>query len=121
MASHEVVVQLIGATTTRAGLTVNAKLDKRQNPTNVKMMAEAIASVNLEPHAFHGEWKYTLSRPIHRTRTSIRCTFYWLTGPKAVLPGLILLHPAFVTSVLRYVTDGPASQGLLVSPFPLFS
>jgi len=52
--SHEVVVQLIGATTMRAGLTVNAKLDKRQYPTNVKVTTEEMASVNLEPHEFHG-------------------------------------------------------------------
>ena len=59
---HEVVVQLIGATTTRAGLTVNAKLDKKPYPTNVKVSAEEMASVNLEPHTFHGEWNYTISR-----------------------------------------------------------
>jgi len=52
--SHEVVVQLMGATRTRAGLTVNAKLDKRQYPTNVKVTTEEMASVNLEPNAFHG-------------------------------------------------------------------
>ena len=34
----EVVVQLLGATTKRAGLTVSAKLDKRQDPTNVKVI-----------------------------------------------------------------------------------
>ena len=60
LVSHEVVVQLIGATTTRAGLTVNAKLNKKQYPTNVKVSAEEMASVNLEPHAFHGEWNYTI-------------------------------------------------------------
>lgn len=63
--SHEVVVQLIGATTTRAGLTVNAKLGKRNYPTNVKVSAEVMASMNLEPHAFHGEWNYTI-RPSHQ-------------------------------------------------------
>lgn len=52
---HEVVVQLIWATTTRAGLTVNAKLDKRQYPTKVKVTAEEMTSVNLEPNVFHGE------------------------------------------------------------------
>jgi Rhodopirellula transposase DDE domain len=52
--SHAVVVQLMGATRTRAGLTVNTKLDKRQYPTNVKVTTEEMASVNLEPNAFHG-------------------------------------------------------------------
>jgi len=64
--SHEVVVKLIGATTTRGGLTVNAKLDKRQYPTNVKVTTEEMASVNLKPHEFHGGWNYTISRPSHQ-------------------------------------------------------
>jgi len=52
--SHSVVVQLIGATRTRAGLTVNAKLDKRQYPTKVKVTTEKMVSVNLALNAFHG-------------------------------------------------------------------
>jgi hypothetical protein len=64
--SHEVVVQLMGATNTRAGQTVNAKLDKRHYPTKVKVTTEEMASVNLEPNAFHGEWNYTISRPSHQ-------------------------------------------------------
>ena len=64
--SHGVVVQLLRATTTRAGLTVNAKLDKRQYPTKVKVTTEAMASVNLEPNAFHGKGNYTISRPSHQ-------------------------------------------------------
>ena len=57
---HEVVVQLMGATRTRAGLTVNAKLDKRQYPTKVKVTTEEMVSVNLEPNAFHGKWSNTI-------------------------------------------------------------
>ena len=64
--SHEVVVKLIGATRTRAELTVNTKLDKRQYPTKVKVTTEKMASVNLEPNAFHGKWNYTISRPSHQ-------------------------------------------------------
>jgi hypothetical protein len=48
-------MQLIEATTTRAGLTVTIKLDKTQYRTNLKASAEELASVNLERHAFHGE------------------------------------------------------------------
>jgi hypothetical protein len=65
--SHLVVVQLIGATRTRAGLTVNAKLEKRQYPTKVKVTAEEMASVNLEPHEFHGEWNYAIADRAIRT------------------------------------------------------
>ena len=58
--SHEVRGQLIGVTTMRAGLTVNAKLDKKQHLTNVKASAEEMASGNLEPDAFHGKWSNTI-------------------------------------------------------------
>jgi hypothetical protein len=63
--SHSVVVQLMGATRTRAGMTVNAKLDKRQYPTKVKVTTEEMASVNLEPNAFHGgmELHYQQTEP----------------------------------------------------------
>jgi hypothetical protein len=61
--SHLVVVQLMGATRTRAGLTVNAKLDKRQYPTKVKVTTEEMASVNLKPNAFHGGME------LHRQQT----------------------------------------------------
>jgi len=66
LVSHAVVVQLIGATRTRAGLTVNAKLDKRQYPTKVKVPTEEMASLNLEPNAIYGKWNYTISRPSHQ-------------------------------------------------------
>lgn len=59
--SHEVVGQLIEAITTRAGLTVNAKLDKRQYPINTKVTTEAIASVNFKSHALcMGKWAYAI-------------------------------------------------------------
>jgi hypothetical protein len=53
-------MQLLEATTTRAGQTVNIKLDKTQYRTNLEVSAEEMASVNLERHAFHGEWTYTI-------------------------------------------------------------
>jgi 3-polyprenyl-4-hydroxybenzoate decarboxylase len=53
MLKHEVVVQLTGATTTKAGLRINAELSKNQNLTNVKVSAEEIATVDLELHEFH--------------------------------------------------------------------
>ena len=59
LVSHEMMMQLIEATTTRAGLTVNIKLDKTQYRTNLKVSAEGMAFVNLERHAFHREWHYT--------------------------------------------------------------
>ena len=60
LVSHEVIVKLIGATMTQTGLKVKAKLDKRKYPLKVKVSDEAMRSLNIEPHDFHGEWNYTI-------------------------------------------------------------
>ena len=60
--SHEVVVNLIAATTTSKGLKVKAKLDRRKYPTKVEVSKEQMQQVNLQPHEFHGEWNYTITR-----------------------------------------------------------
>ena len=58
--SHEVVVNLIGATTTVTGLKVKARLDTRKYPTHIKVSDEELAQVDIHPHKFHGEWNYTI-------------------------------------------------------------
>jgi transposase len=60
LVSHEVVVKLIGATMTKTGLKVQAKLDKRKYPLKVKVTDDQMRSLNMEPHKFHGEWNYTI-------------------------------------------------------------
>jgi hypothetical protein len=59
--SHQVIVELIGATTTKAGLHVEAELDPGQYPTKVKVTAEEMAHLQITPHPFHGEWNYTVA------------------------------------------------------------
>jgi hypothetical protein len=61
LTSHEVVVELIGGTTTRQGLYVHAERDTGAYPTQIKISAEELATVQLTPHPFHGEWNYTIS------------------------------------------------------------
>jgi transposase len=56
--SHEAVVELIGATTTRAGLTVQAELDQGRYPLGVKVSDQELAAVPIRRHEFHGEWNY---------------------------------------------------------------
>jgi hypothetical protein len=58
---HEVIVELIGATTTREGLHVQAALDTGLYPTKIKVSDEELAAVQLTPHTFHGEWNYTIT------------------------------------------------------------
>jgi DDE family transposase len=61
LVSHEVVVNLISATSTRSGLKVKAKLDTSAYPLKVKVTDEEFNSINLKRHKFHGEWNYTIS------------------------------------------------------------
>ena len=61
LVNHEVVVELIGATTTRTGLQVHAELDSGKYPTKIKVSDAQLAAVQLTPHAFHGEWNYTIA------------------------------------------------------------
>ena len=62
LVSHEVAVELIGATTTRTGLKVRAERDLGLYPTKIKVSDEDLAAVPLHKHAFHGEWNYTIAR-----------------------------------------------------------
>ncbi|MHC5721028.1 MAG: ISAzo13-like element transposase-related protein, partial [Nostoc sp.] len=49
------------ATKTKTGLNVQAQLDKVLYPTKVKVSDEELATVQIPPHEFHGEWNYTIS------------------------------------------------------------
>jgi hypothetical protein len=60
LASHEVIVNSIAATTTRAGLTVHAELDPGSYPTGTEISDEQMAAIPLARHRFHGDWNYTL-------------------------------------------------------------
>jgi hypothetical protein len=56
LVSHEVIVELIGATTTRTGLQVQAELETGTYPTKIKVSAHEMAALQMTPHPFHGEW-----------------------------------------------------------------
>jgi Rhodopirellula transposase DDE domain len=61
LVSHQVIVQLIAATTTKTGLKVRCQLDQNSYPAGIKVPDAEIAAVNLTRHDFHGEWNYTVS------------------------------------------------------------
>jgi len=60
LVSHEVIVNLIAHTTTRAGLKIRAELDKGKYPTGIKITDAELASLNLKRDNFHGDWNYTV-------------------------------------------------------------
>ena len=61
LVSHEVIVNLIAATTTRAGLRVQSQLDTSKYPKGIKVGKQQFATIHLLPDAFHGEWNYTIT------------------------------------------------------------
>ena len=61
LVSYETVIQLIGATHTRTGLTVQAGLDQHTYPTGIKISDHQMAHIQLQKDRFHGEWNYTIS------------------------------------------------------------
>jgi hypothetical protein len=65
--TYETVVNLIGNTTTRAGLIVRASLDRRAYPTGKKVSTKDIRALNIERDPFHGDWNYVI-RPRSQAR-----------------------------------------------------
>lgn len=58
--SHEVIVNLIAATTTRTGLKIAAELDTNHYPKGIRVTREQLDRVRLQRADFHGEWNYTI-------------------------------------------------------------
>jgi hypothetical protein len=60
LVTHQVIVNLIAATTTKTGLTVRSRLDERVYAKGRRVTDKQLEGVHLEPDAFHGEWNYTI-------------------------------------------------------------
>lgn len=58
--THQVIVNLIAATTTTRGLVVRSRLDARGYAKARRVSDAQLATVHLTPHPFHGEWNYTI-------------------------------------------------------------
>ena len=61
LASHEIMVRLIGQTSTRHGLKVKSALDCHSYPAGKKVSDEELAQVNLHRAKFHGDWNYVVA------------------------------------------------------------
>jgi len=60
LVSHEVIVNLIGSTTTATGLTIRAELDQSLYPTGIRVTNEEMTTVRIQKADFHGDWNYTI-------------------------------------------------------------
>ena len=60
LVSREVVVNLIGHTTTKTGLAIRSELDEGSYPTGRAVSEEQMDGLAIRRDKFHGEWNYTL-------------------------------------------------------------
>jgi len=61
LVSYRTIIELISATTTKKGLTIQAEEDLNYYETGTKVTKAELAAVPLTPHEFHGDWNYTIA------------------------------------------------------------
>jgi hypothetical protein len=65
LATHEVVVETIAATTTKTGLKIQAALDTNTYERGIKITDKEMKTFEAAPllqrHDFHGDWNYTVT------------------------------------------------------------
>jgi hypothetical protein len=60
LVSREVVVNLIGHTTTQTGLEIHSELNENSYPTGQEVTNQQLERLSIKRDRFHGEWNYTL-------------------------------------------------------------
>lgn len=63
--SLNVIVNLIGNTTTHTGLRIQAELDSTEYQKGIKISDDELAKVNSSKANFHGEWNYTIAPSLY--------------------------------------------------------
>ena len=58
--SHQVIIDLIAATTTKTGLIVKSKIDTNIYEPGLKVSDQQMAELQLRREKFHGDWNYKL-------------------------------------------------------------
>ena len=64
--SRQVIVNLIGSTTTRNGLRIRADIDENTYAKGIKISDAELAALAIERDKFHGEWNYRVPPRDHR-------------------------------------------------------
>ncbi|MBA2280753.1 MAG: hypothetical protein H0W25_05890 [Acidimicrobiia bacterium] len=84
LVSLRTMVELISATATCTGLTIQAGHDPNWYPKGVKISDAELAAVPLSPHDFHGDWNYNINaQPGMSSPTGLPCNFWTSTRSKA--------------------------------------
>lgn len=61
LTSLQVIINLIGSTTTEQGLEVHAQLDEKRYKTGIKVTDEEFNAIAIRRKRFHGDWNYQIS------------------------------------------------------------
>jgi len=61
LASYQTIVDLIGSTTTRTGLTIRADLDHNAYETGIAITDKHFKTLPIKRHEFHPDWNYTVT------------------------------------------------------------
>jgi hypothetical protein len=61
LVSYQTVVNLIGATRTKRGLRIKAKLDTNEYEKGIVITQEEMESINIRHHRTHPKWNYTIA------------------------------------------------------------
>jgi len=72
LVSYAVIIALIGATTTEAGLTVKCEQDAAIYQKGTKVSDADMDAINITRAEFHGEWNYTI-KPNNRSDGAVDC------------------------------------------------
>ena len=60
LVSYQIIVSLIAGTKTTKGLKVACEIDDKAYETGIEISDEQLATINLYPNDFHGEWNYRI-------------------------------------------------------------
>jgi len=60
LTSYQVIINLITSTTTKTGLVVKARLDKKRYLKGIKVLNDEMKNLKIIKNTFHGEWNYTI-------------------------------------------------------------
>jgi hypothetical protein len=61
LVSYLAIIQLIASTTADTGLAVTCQLDANVYEKGIKVSDDEMASLNVKPASFHGEWNYAIA------------------------------------------------------------
>lgn len=60
LTDYQTVVNLIASTTTKNGLIIKSRLDRKTYQRGIKVSSAELKNLKLRHHKFHGEWNYTI-------------------------------------------------------------